>query len=109
MEYMHTRTMFSPYSCAGVVSGGVACFFLGMVLLFCSIMDMISSNGGLNFQYISLSLALGFIIWIFGWYLFYFTWKNEQIRRRTAFRLAISIALCGAGMGFCSLLELLIF
>ena len=87
---MIEKYMFSGATCAAAVSAGVACFFMGLVMLLTSIWEGKLESSAVNVkQAIFLSMA----IWAFGWGYFYMSWKSSQIKRISAFRISLTLII----------------
>jgi hypothetical protein len=93
---MSVKNMFADSSCAGVVSAGVACFFVGFTMLIWGIWDIVGYlDSDVVIQGVFRTIILSIIIWLLGWYFLHLAWRSQIIRRTAAFRAASLLILGG--------------
>ena len=106
---MREKQMFAGASCAGVVSAGVACFFVGLVMIIWCVWD---SYKGIDVTKIQNGFSTIFIatlfIWFWGWSFLYSIWRFAAIKRIVAFRVAAWLIVIGTIITFAGMIRLLL-
>lgn len=93
---MSVRSMFPGSSCAGAVAAGVACFFIGLVMLIWGIWDLVGYvDTNVVVNSIFRTFLLSILIWLLGWYFLHIMWRSQLVKRRAAFKVASVLALLG--------------
>ena len=88
--------MFGGSSSAGAVAAGVACAFVGSVMLIWSIWDIVgTSDSQILVDNVTLAIVFSFIIWLWSWYCLHMAWKTRPVCRRAAFRTATVLIITG--------------
>ena len=107
---MREKQMFAGASCAGVVSAGVACFFVGLVMIIWCVWD---SYKGIDVTKIQNGFSTIFIatlfIWFWGWSFLYSVWRFRPIKRAAAYRVAGLLLLAGVMITFAGMIHLSIY
>ena len=106
---MREKQMFVGASCAGIVSAGVSCLFMGLVTLIWCVWD---NYRGLHFTTIkdgiSTMLIASLVIWLWGWSFLYSIWRFAAIKRIVAFRVAAWLIVIGTIITFAGMIRLLL-
>lgn len=103
---MNRRFIFSGSSCAGAVAAGIACFFLGFVMMLgVDKANTVMINEGFS-KYSTPAISLTILIWLLGWFYLHVSWKNKQVRRKDAYKTATVLVLLGISGSFYSIIKL---
>ena len=107
---MREKQMFTGASCAGVVSAGVACFFVGLVMLILCVWDSYKKIDVVTIQNgISTIFIATLIMWLWGWSFLYSIWRFRPIKRAIAYRVAGLLLLAGVMITFAGIIRLSIY
>jgi len=107
---MREKQMFAGASCAGVVSAGVACLFVGLVIFIWCVWD---SYKGIDMTKIQKGISTLFIatlvMWLWGWSFLYSIWQLKPVKRVIAYRIAGLLLLAGVIISFAGMIRLSIY
>jgi len=107
---MREKQMFAGSACAGVVAGGVACFFIGLVMLIWGVWDTVSDlDLAVIINGITLALIVSIVIWFWGWYFLNAAWREQSVKRITAYRVAGVLIIAGTSITVISMIKLLLY